>query len=302
MNPLVRAVAWMSGTLLSFSLMAIGARELSGIVPVFQTLLFRSVIGIVCISLLVAFSSPKITLITHKVPRHVLRNVFHYAGQYGWFLGIGLLPLAEVFALEFTVPIWTIVIASLFLGEHITARKVASIALGFLGVLLIVRPGYAIVDPASLIVLAAAICYAISHTTTKSLTNTESPLVILFYMCLIQLPIGLLFSVASWVWPVGWQWGWLLVIGLTALSAHYCMAKAMQTAEVTTIVSLDFLRLPLIAMVGVLLYQEQFELSILLGGALMLFGNLVLMSGRNSASYTAPETRRQSYASREEDK
>jgi drug/metabolite transporter (DMT)-like permease len=143
------------------------------------------------------------------------------------------------------------------------------------GVLVIVRPGYAIVDPASFIVLGAAFCYAISHTATKSLSSSESATSIIFYMCLIQLPIGLIFSLANWSWPIGWQWLWLALIGFTALSAHYCMAKAMQYTEVTTVVTIDFLRLPLIAIVGVLVYSEQFEISLILGGLLMLVGNLV---------------------------
>jgi drug/metabolite transporter (DMT)-like permease len=190
-------------------------------------------------------------------------------------VGITLLPLAEVFALEFTVPIWTLIIAAIFIGEEVTRKKIISVVFGAIGVLIIVQPGYAIVDSASFIVLAAAVCYAISHTSTKVLSISESPTSIIFYMCLIQLPIGLVLSITMWVWPVDGQWLWLFVIGLTALSAHYCMAKAMQYAEVTRIVTIDFLRLPLISVIGVLLYAEKFEVSLMIGGALMLMGNLI---------------------------
>ena len=269
------AVAWMSGTLLSFSLMAICARELSEEIATSQTLFFRSAIGLVCIYIILLVSKERVKIQTNRLGLHTLRNIFHFAGQYGWFLGIGLLPLAEVFALEFTVPIWTLIVASLALDEKITARKVAAIMLGTLGVVVILQLGFAIIDTASFIVLASAICYAVSHTATKSLSSSDSAIPILFYMCLIQLPIGLFLSLSSWVWPVGLQWLWLLIIGLTALSAHYCMVRAMQYAEATTVVTLDFLRLPLIALVGVLLYSEQFELSLLLGGLLMLIGNIV---------------------------
>lgn len=274
------AVAWMSGTLLSLCLMAVGARELSGDLSIFQILFFRSVIGLLCIALLVSLSRKKISLRTDRLKLHVLRNVFHFAGQYGWFLGIGVLPLAEVFAIEFTVPIWTLIIASIFLKEEITLAKIVSILLGIAGVLVIVKPGYAIVDPVSFIVLGAAVGYAISHTVTKSLSGSDSAIAIIFYMCIIQLPIGLLLSLGSWSWPEGEQWLWLVIVGLTALSAHYCIAKAMQYAEVTKIVTLDFLRLPLIALVGVLLYAEAFEMSLILGGALMLIGNLVVTKRR----------------------
>ncbi|RTE64967.1 DMT family transporter [Amphritea opalescens] len=272
----------MSGTLFSFCLMAIGARELSGELSVFQILLCRSVIGLlcICISIVISISTQKINLRTDRLGLNIFRNIFHFAGQYGWFLGIGALPLAEVFALEFTVPIWTLIIAAIFLKEKITLTKIVSVLLGMAGVLIIVQPGYAIVDPISFIVLGAAVCYAISHTATKSLSASESAISILFYMCLIQLPIGLLLSIGNWSWPVGLQWLWLIIIGMTALSAHFCMAKAMQYAEVTKVITLDFLRLPLIALVGISLYAETFEISLVLGGALMFIANLVVLRRR----------------------
>lgn len=274
------AVVWMLGALSSFCLMALGARELSGEISIFQTLFFRSVIGLLFIGLVVLLSRQEISFRTHKLTLHTFRNLFHFAGQYGWFVGIGLLPLAEVFALEFTVPIWTLIIAVMFLGEKLTNRKLIAVLLGMSGVLVIVQPGYSIVDSASLIVLAAAVFFAISHTSTKSLSSTDSAFSILFYMCLIQLPIGFMLSAGDWLWPTVTQWLWLVVVGITALSAHYCMAKAMQHAEVTTVVTLDFVRLPLITLVGVLLYAEAFDVSLILGGGLMLVGNLVSISRR----------------------
>jgi drug/metabolite transporter (DMT)-like permease len=276
---------WMSGALASFCILAIGARELSGELTIAQSLCIRSAIGLIFLSgvyfirsrlfkgkrLKAVPSQPRVNVIK----RHLFRNIFHFIAQYGWFFGIGLLPLAEVFALEFTVPIWTLLIASFFLDEKVTMNKLIAIFLGTLGVLAIVQPGYALIDYASIVVLGSAICFAISHTTTKSLAKTESPLTILLFMCIVQLPIGLFLSLSNWVWPQGEQWLWLVVIGLSALSAHYCLAKAMQYAEVTTIITLDFFRLPLIAMVGVIFYNEAFELPLLIGGALMLIGNLV---------------------------
>lgn len=270
-------VLWMIGTLASFCLMAVGVRELSGQVAVFQMLLFRSVIGLLCISAILCFSRQYISIKTQRFALHGFRNAVHFAGQYGWFLGIGLLPLAEVFALEFTVPIWTLLAAAVALKEKITFRKMIAICLGLAGVLVVVQPGYAIVDPVSFVVLGAAFCYAISHTCTKSLSTSEPAISILFYMCLIQLPLGLALSVPDWNWPSGIQWLWLSVVGLTALSANYCMAKAMLFAEVTTVVTIDFLRLPLIALVGVFIYQEQFEMSLMVGGVLMLTGNYICL-------------------------
>ena len=287
----MHAIAWMSGSLLSFCLMAIGARELAGEIPVFQTLFVRSAVGLLCVVAILYVTKQAKLIKTKTLGLHVFRNSFHLAGQYGWFLGIGLLPLAEVFALEFTVPIWTAIFASIALKETLTRRKLIAIACGLLGVLVIVQPGVAIVNVASLIVLGAAICYAIAHTSTKALSATEKPIVILFYMCLVQLPVALALSLSAWVWPVGVQWVWLVSIALSALSAHYCMVKAMHYAEITIIVTMDFLRLPLIAMLGMLLYQEHFEFAIMLGGALMLLGNLVNAWGAPASTREQAGTR-----------
>jgi len=276
---------WMIGGLISLSLMAIGARELAGQITTFQILFFRSVISLIIITLII-YKSKKTRLFSSKrIKLHIVRNIFHFVGQYGWFLGLGLLPLAHVFALEFTVPLWTLVIAAMFLKEGITSKKVIAVLFGVAGVYTILKPGIEIVDSASVIVLIAAIGYSVSHVTTKALSNTEDSLTVLFYMCLIQLPIGLLLTINNWVFPNLEQWLWLGMVGITALTAHYCITNAMKLADAGIVVTLDFLRLPLIAVVGVIFYNEAFEVTVILGASLMLFGNLInLKSSKNNVS------------------
>lgn len=283
----MRVVLWMVGTLLSFCMMAVGVRELSGAINTFQTLFFRSLIGLLVITGVILWTGKLTHFSTRRATLHISRNIFHFGGQYGWFTGIGLLPLAEVFALEFTVPIWTLLFAALFLKEGLTLHKGVAILFGMAGVLVIVQPGSEIFDVTALIVIAAAICYAISHVSTKALSDTESPLAVLFYMCLVQLPIGLLFSLASWRMPEPLQWFWLLVVGATALTAHYCITRAMQLSEAGIVVTLDFLRLPLIGVVGILFYNEAFDLALMLGAALMLVGNLINIYQQKQVYQTA---------------
>jgi len=271
----MKVALWMIGGLVSLSLMAIGARELGGQITTFQILFFRSVISLIIITLII-YKLKKTGLFSSKrIKLHIVRNIFHFVGQYGWFLGLGLLPLAHVFALEFTVPLWTLVIAAIFLKEGITTRKVIAVLFGVAGVYIILKPGIEIVDSASIIVLIAAIGYSVSHVTTKALSNTEDSLTVLFYMCLIQLPIGLLLTINDWVFPNLEQWLWLGIVGITALTAHYCITNAMKLAEAGIVVTLDFLRLPLIAIVGVIFYKEAFEVAVILGASLMFFGNLI---------------------------
>ncbi len=271
----MNAALWMLGALFSFCLMAIGARELSGELAVAETLFIRGIIGLTVISGIIVGKQQIKLFHTERIKLHIFRNSFHFAGQYGWFVAIGLLPLAEVFAIEFTVPVWTAIIAALFLKERMTLTRVLSILLGLLGVFIIINPSYRPLDTGSIIMLASAFSFSLCHVSTKSLSSSENTITIIFYMCLVQLPISLVFALQQWQWPDAIQWLWLTMIGLVALSAHYCMTRAMQYADITVIVTLDFLRLPLITLVGVLFYNELFELSLLAGGTIMLLANLV---------------------------
>ncbi len=266
---------WMMGTLASFSCMAIAVRELEGAIDTFQILFIRSLMGLIVISVIIIAKKDYQLFSTQKLPLHLWRNSSHFAGQYGWFLGLTLLPLATVFALEFTVPVWTAIVAAILLKERITTKKATAILLGLVAVLIIVKPGNDLFNSASFIVLLSAFFYALAYVANKSLIGTEQPLTILFFMCLIQLPIGFIFTVFNWSSPNSIQWSWLIIIGVCALSAHYCIARAMQLSQVSTVVTLDFLRLPLIALVGVVFYAEDFHISILVGGAIMLLGNVI---------------------------
>ena len=271
----VEVILWMIGALLSFSLMAIGARELAGEISTIQILFFRSLIGLPVISLIIWRSGQFQHFLSKRVSLHTTRNIFHFIGQYGWIMGLGLLPLAEVFALEFTVPFWTLIIAGIVLNETITRRKLMAVLLGMAGVLIIVEPGSALFDWNVLVVLAAAVFFSLAHVSTKVLVRTDSALTVLFYMCLIQLPIGLLLSLGNWTVPDAGQYRWLFLLGLSALSAHYCLSSALSLADAAIVVTLDFMRLPFIALVGVVFYHETLSLSLAVGSALMLGGNLL---------------------------
>ncbi len=295
-GPIAAAAAWMAGALLSFMAMAVGGRELADGLSTFQILFFRSLIGLVVIGLLLARAGWG-QIRTGRLGLHILRNLAHFGGQFGWFLGLGYIPLAEVFAIEFTTPIWTAILAALLLHERVTGPRLAAIALGLAGLLLILRPGLQNVHPVALAVLAGAVGYALSHTLTRRLALHDTPLTILFYMTAIQLPLGLVLSLPGWRWPAAEHWPWLAVVGLTALSAHYCMARALALADATVVVPLDFLRLPLIAVVGALLYDEGLEPLVLAGAALMLLGNWVNLRaegrGRAATSPAAPPPARE---------
>ncbi|WP_413701536.1 DMT family transporter [Psychromonas sp. KJ10-10] len=272
---MIATFLWMVGAILSFSLMAIAGRELSHQINTFELLFFRGLFGLIVITTIISLCDNFRHFQTQQIKGHFLRNLFHFLGQYTWFIGLGLLPLAQVFAIEFTVPFWTAIIAAIFLNECLTIRKVCAILIAFSGVLLIVQPPLDRFEGASLIVLGAAIFYACAHSGTKYLARHNHPLTILFYMCLIQTPIAGVLMLPNWTMPNAFEWSWISVVAMTALSAHFCMTKAMLTSAVTTVVTLDFLRLPLIALVGFFAYNEPFGMLSIIGSLVILIAMLI---------------------------
>lgn len=273
-HSVVIAAAWMAGALISFSAMAVAVRELSADFGTFQLLAIRSFIGLLVISaILTRVGWTQVSV--RNIKTHFARNLVHFGGQFGWFYAIALIPLAAVFAIEFTVPLWTMIFAVLLLNERISATRLLAIALGITGVVVILRPGWSVVHPAAFVMLSGAFAYGLSHTLTKKLAEQDTPLCILFYMMMIQLPLGLVPAVFNWVTPAAAQWPWLIVVGITGLSAHYCMVRALSLADASVVVPLDFLRLPLIALVGYALYSERVDEFLVLGAGLIMAGNLI---------------------------
>ena len=272
-RPLLASL-WMIGVLVSLSGMAVAGRELSSELNAFQISFTRSLICLMALIIILCFIGfDKVT--TTKPKLHLLRNTIHFGGQTGWFYGVAFLPLADVFAIEFTAPIWTALLAVIFLKEPLTSYRTLSIFLGFAGIMIILRPGINIIQPAALIVLFATFCFASTYVFTRHMSITESPLTIIFYMNLIQLPIGLLTSLHDWNYPLMQSWPWVLLLGLTGLGSHFCFAHAFRHADAIVVTPLDFFRLPLIALIGWTFYNESWDLLIFLGGTIIFSGNLL---------------------------
>ena len=270
-----KAALWMSGWLSLMVVIAVAGREAARELPVFQVMEMRSIIGLAMLYPLIHASGGLAAMKTTRAAHHVARNVVHYAAQFGWFVALTLIPLAQVVALEFTMPIWTACLAVAFLGERMNVWKVLAIALGLLGVGLIVRPSAAGLSAGQAIALAAAVGFAVSVTLTKSLTRSDSAVAIIFWMLVVQSLLGAVPAAVVWRWPSGSGWGWVLVVAFCGTFSHYCMARAMQFADATTVVPMDFLRVPLIALAGWLVYAERMDLFTVVGAALILAGNLI---------------------------
>jgi drug/metabolite transporter (DMT)-like permease len=269
-TPVIRAALWMSGALVSFSAMAIAGRELSAEMSIFQLLAIRSIAGLLLLAALLQRSGWA-QVRTRMFGTHLLRNVAHFGGGYAWFYGVGLISLTEVFAIEFTVPIWTAIMATIFLGERMSRRRAVAVALGFAGILVMLRPGVAAVSVPALAVLGGALGFAVAYVFMKRLSASETPLAILFYMNAIQLPLGLVPALPQWVWPPAGAWPWVGVVAVAGLWSHYCLARAFRLADASVVVPLDFLRLPLIAVVGFVFYGEALSIWVLAGALIVCF-------------------------------
>jgi drug/metabolite transporter (DMT)-like permease len=191
---------------------------------------------------------------------------------------IGALALATVFAIEFTMPVWTALLAAAFLGEHLTRPRLVQLVLGVIGVAIILRPGLGAFHPAVLVMLLGALFYASNMIFTKRLSATDSALAVTFWMSVVQLPVTLVSAWHSWVAPQLADATWVFVIGAGSFAAHYCLTRAMHLAEATVVVPIDFIRLPLIAVVGALFYAEPFDPMVIVGAAVIFAGTYYSLS------------------------
>ena len=199
---LIGAALWMIGAVVSFSTMAVAGRAVFEELDVYQLMFYRSALGLPLILVFAAFGKGGLRQFrTRRIGLHIARNLSHLVGQFGWFFALAVIPLAQLFALEFTTPLWVTALAPLLLGESLTRMRLAAMALGFMGVLVVLRPGLADVSLGSIIMLIGAVGFAGSLMATKRMTVTEKPLTIIFYMTLIQTPVGLLLAINDLHWP-----------------------------------------------------------------------------------------------------
>ena len=265
----------MAGWLSLMLVVAVTGREATRELSVFQIMEIRSGLGLVMLYPLIRLAGGFSALRTSRLRLHAGRGLLHYAAQLGWFYALTLIPLGQVVSLEFTMPIWTAILAASFLGERMTIWKISAIALGLIGVFVIVRPATGEINPGQLIALAAAVGFGTSVAIMKSLTRTETTVAIVFWMLAVQVVAGALPTFHLWVWPSPYVWGCAIAIAIGGTFSHFCMARAMLYADATIVLPMDFLRVPLTAAAGWMIYGERMDVFTVLGAMLILTGNLL---------------------------
>ncbi len=288
---IVRVVLWMSGALLAFSAMAVSVRVLAATLGVMEILALRAGLGLMVMATLAAVRADlRATINCRHLRLHLFRNTIHVGASYLWATSLLLIPLAMVFALEFTTPLWTLLLAAPVLGERLTASRIGAVVFGLLGVLVILRPGLATFQPGALLTLVAAFGLAITLIATKKLTRTDSTFAIVFWMMLIQLPLALIGSDPLFVTKLDQgQVPAVIGIGVTGLLSHYCLTNAFRAGDAGVVVPLDFMRIPLIAVIGWWLYGERLDVFVFLGAGLIITG--VLWNLRSEAARASKSER-----------
>lgn len=274
MSATLRAAFWMLGAIVSFSLMAVAGRAAGAEHDTFEIMMYRSMVGVVIVSVVLSLRGGWAQVSTRALPMHILRNAAHFIGQNLWLYAVLLIPLAQVFALEFTTPLWVIVLSPLVLGERLTRWRALAALVGFVGVLIVSRPAP---DTFSIGLAAAASCaifFAMTTMLTKRLTRTQSTGDILFWLTVTQLVFGAVCAGYDGEIALPSQTGlpWLVAIGLAGLMAHFCITSALMIAPATVVIPFDFARLPTIAVVGWLIYGEEVDIWVMVGAAVIFAG------------------------------
>ena len=271
----MKAALWMLGAVVSFSSMAVAGREMASELDTFEIMMYRSFIGLVIVLAVGGFAGSLSQITRQRFGLHFIRNISHFAGQNLWFYAVAIIPFAQLFAFEFSTPLWVAILAPVFLAEKLTKVRVLAALLGFVGILIVAQPGTITIGPG---IIAAALCavgFAGAYIATKLLSRTESITCIMFWLTLIQLVLGIICAgydgeVAV---PSLAALPLVILVGCAGLLAHYCITSALKLAPAMIVSPMDFLRLPVMAFIGATFYNEGFNLWIIVGALIVFAAN-----------------------------
>lgn len=267
----------MVGAIFAFTSMTIAGRAVSDQLDTFEIMLYRSLTGIVVVLAIGGWAGTLRQVTTQRWQLHGVRNIAHFTGQNLWFYAITVLPLAQVFALELTSPIWVVILSPLLLSEKFTRIGVLTAIAGFVGVLIVTRPGAASLSPGVFAAAGAAVSFAMTAIFTRKLTRTESITTIMVYLTCFQAVFGLVCAGydGSITWPTTDKLPFVIIIGLSGLLAHFCLTTALSIAPASIVMPIDFARLPVIAIVGMIVYNEALDIYVFIGGLVIFAANYI---------------------------
>ena len=270
-----KAVAFMTGAIASFSAIAVAGREVSFELDTFEIMMYRSFVGIALVLALGWYFGTLGQITRRHMGTHFTRNIAHFTGQNLWFYAVTVIPLTQLFALEFTSPLWVLLLSPMVLGERLTRMRVLAAVMGFVGILIITRPWEYGISFGITTAALSAVAFAWTTLMTKKLTRTESVTCVLFYLTVMQAVFGVICAGydGDIAIPSLTALPYVMVIALCGLLAHFCITSALSVAPATVVIPVDFARLPVIAVIGMLAYGEALDILVLAGAVLIFVGN-----------------------------
>ena len=275
-----RGIVLMLLSTLGFSSMHVMIRHLSGALDPIQIAFFRNFFGLV-VFLPWFLRHGLAPLRTHQFKLHALRAGLNVCAMFAYFSALGMTPLARVTALGFTAPLFAALLSVFVLGEVFRLRRWTATLCGFLGTLVILRPGFAEIDLGSLLTLVSALLWACTLIVIKVLTRTDSAITITSYMNILLTLLSLGPALLVWRTPEGAQWFWLLAIGVIGTLAQVAITQSLKEADTGVVMPFDFLKLIWVAIMGYLFFGETPGLFLWLGGAIV-FASATYIAVRES--------------------
>jgi drug/metabolite transporter (DMT)-like permease len=258
----------MGGAVLCYALLYVTLRQVTDRFSPLELIFFRSFFCTVFMLPWLALSGLAV-LRTNRLKLHALRMTSIYVAGVLWVYGLAHLPMADVNALNFTSPLFVVVLAMLFLGDRGGAHRWIVLAIGFAGTLIILRPGITVVSPAALITLASSLFFAIGHSITKAMASTEAPNLNVFYLYALQTAIALVPALFVWVTPDLGELGWIVAASLCTLGAQQCIVRSLTASPASLVMPFNFLQLPLVALFGLAVYGEVTSIWTWIGAAII---------------------------------
>jgi drug/metabolite transporter (DMT)-like permease len=276
----------MIGSGAAFAVMMAIVRKVSADIHPFEAAFFRNLFGLALMAPWLLRSGMGV-LRTGRFSIHVLRATFGLGAMMSLFLALSLLPLAEVTALTFTAPLFGTIGATVFFGEQVRARRWTATLVGLLGALIILRPGIATIQPASLVALGSAVLMAAAMLSIKSLSRTEHPNAIVIIMGLLMTPASLVPALFVWTSPCRSTWILLLGMGVAATAGQVCLTRAFAAADASALLPLDFSRLVFASLIGFLMFGEVPDVWTWVGASIIITAT-VYIAHRDARPYGPP--------------
>ena len=289
-NQSIIVVALAIASTLTAALMASCVKFVSNDLNTFSICFYRCIIGLIFLLPFVAKNKFQ-ALKSNNIKLQFSRSMINIISMICWFSALGMMQLEKAAALGFTTPLFTTVLAVIFLGEIIRIHRTAALALGFVGIIVIIRPGYIPFEYSTLVMLIASLTFSFVLIFVKRLSAIDTNLTIIFYHLLFMTPVFFILSLFFWE-PITWNQLLIFIIMSTAgLLSHWCMTQSLKMSDTTFVMPLQFTKLIWVSLIGFFIFSEMPDFWTWIGGAIIFVSVIYITYRESFIKKDAPETK-----------